>query len=58
MPKRWWETIHIRPQILMAVLILGIIAILGIFQGMPEISGVEAAGIIALSKDVITSDSN
>tara|TARA_R100000501_G_C2605836_1_gene101646 strand:- start:393 stop:569 length:177 start_codon:yes stop_codon:yes gene_type:complete len=58
MPKRWWETIHIRPQILMAVLILGIIAILGIFQGMPEISGVAAAGIIALSKDVITSDSN
>jgi|TARA_R100001530_G_C4173506_1_gene117349 hypothetical protein len=42
----------------MAVLILGIIAILGIFQGMPEISGVAAAGIIALSKDVITSDSN
>ena len=58
MPKRWGETIHIRPQILMAVLILGIIAILGIFQGMPEISGVAAAGIIALSKDVITSDSN
>ena len=58
MPKRWWETIHIRPQVLVSVIILGIIAILGIFQGMPEISGVAAAGIIALSKDVITSDSS
>ena len=58
MPKRWWETIHIRPQVLVSVIILGIIAMLGIYQGMPEISGVAAAGIIALSKDVITSDSN
>ena len=58
MPKRWWETIHIRPQVLVSVIILGIIAVLGIFQGMPEISGVAAAGIIALSKDVITSDSS
>ena len=58
MPKRWWETIHIRPQVLMSVIILGIIAILGMYQGMPEISGVAAAGIIALSKDGITSDSN
>ena len=58
MPKRWWEAIHIRPQVLMSVIILGIIAILGMYQGMPEISGVAAAGIIALSKGVITSDSN
>ena len=58
MPKRWWETIHIRPQVLGSVIILGIIAVLGMYQGMPEISGVAAAGIIALSKDVITSDSN
>jgi len=58
MPKRWWETIHIRPQVLMSVIILGIIAVLGMYQGMPEISGVAAAGIIALSKDVITSDSS
>ena len=58
MPKRWWETIHIRPQVLVSVIILGIIAVLGMYQGMPEISGVAAAGIIALSKDVITSDSS
>ena len=42
----------------MAIIVLGIIAILGVFKGMPEISGVAAAGIIALSKDVITSDSS
>ena len=58
MPKRWWEIIHIRPQVLVAIIVLGIIAILGVFRGMPEISGVAAAGIIALSKDVITSDSS
>ena len=58
MPKRWWEIIHIRPQVLMAILILGAIAILGVFKDMNEISGVGAAGIIALSKDVITSDSS
>ena len=58
MPKRWWEIIHIRPQCLVAIIVLGIIAILGVVRGMPEISGVAAAGIIALSKDVITSDSS
>jgi len=58
MPKRWWEIIHIRPQVLVAIIVLGIIAILGVVKGMPEISGVAAAGIIALSKDVITSDSS
>ena len=42
----------------MAIIVLGIIALLGVFKGMPEISGVAAAGIIALSKDVITSDSS
>ena len=58
MPKRWWEIIHVRPQVLTAILVLGIIAILGKFNNMNEISGVCAAGIIALSKDVITSDSS
>jgi len=55
--RRWWETIHFRPQILTAILILGIIAVISIYQGLPEIAGVSAAGIIALGKDVITSDS-
>ena len=58
MPKKWWELIHIRPQVLTAILVLGIIAIISIFQQYPEIAGVAGAGIIALSKDVITSDSN
>ena len=58
MPKRWWETVHIRPQVLTAIIILGIIAIIAIYQQYPEIAGVAGDGIIALSKDVITSDSN
>jgi len=58
MPNKWWETIHIRPQVLTAIIVLGTIGILGIFNDMNEISGVCAAGIIALSKDVITSDSS
>tara|TARA_B100000745_G_scaffold289476_1_gene227622 strand:+ start:181 stop:357 length:177 start_codon:yes stop_codon:yes gene_type:complete len=58
MSKRWWEIIHIRPQVLTAILVLGLIGVLGIYNDMNEISGVCAAGIIALSKDVITSDTN
>ena len=58
MPKRWWEIIHLRPQVLTAIVILGIIAIVSIYEGLPEIAGVAGAGIIALSKAVITSDSN
>ena len=47
---------RIRPQVLLAIGILGLISIIGIFKGLPEISGVAAAGIIALAKDVITTD--
>jgi hypothetical protein len=47
---------RIRPQVLCAILILGSIAIIGMFKGMNEISGVSSAGIIALAKDVITTD--
>jgi hypothetical protein len=57
MPKKWWETITIRPQVLTAILILGTIAIIAMYQNMAEIAGVAGAGIIALAKDVITSDS-
>tara|TARA_R110000824_G_C14924547_1_gene648063 strand:+ start:495 stop:668 length:174 start_codon:yes stop_codon:yes gene_type:complete len=56
MPKKWWETITIRPQVLTAILILGTIAIIAMYQNMAEIAGVAGAGIIALAKDVITSD--
>ena len=58
MPRKWWETITIRPQVLSAIVILGIIALVAMYQQYPEIAGVSGAGIIALSKDVITSDSN
>lgn len=47
---------RIRPQIILAIGILGMISIIGMFKGLPEISGVAAAGIIALAKDVITTD--
>ena len=47
---------RIRPQINLAIGILGMISIIGMFKGLPEISGVAAAGIIALAKDVITTD--
>jgi hypothetical protein len=56
MPKKWWEIVHVRPQVLSAVFILGAIAIIAMFQDMAEIAGVAGAGIIALAKDVITSD--
>ena len=56
MPKKWWESITIRPQVLTAILILGTIAIIAMYQNMAEIAGVAGAGIIALAKDVITSD--
>ena len=46
----------ISPQILIANTFLGTIAIVGLFLGVLEISGVAAAGIIALAKDVITTD--
>lgn len=49
---------RIRPQIILAIGILGLISIIGMFRGLPEISGVAAAGIIALAKDVITTDGN
>ena len=47
-----------RPQVMMAIGILGLIAIIGVFQDMNEITGVCSAGIIALAKDVISVDSS
>jgi hypothetical protein len=52
-----WIT-KIRPQVLAAIIILGIIALIAMFQQYPEIAGVAGAGIIALAKDVITTDTN
>jgi hypothetical protein len=47
---------RIRPQVFLAIVVLGLIAGYGLRIGSTEIAGVAAAGIIALSKDVITSD--
>ena len=54
--KKLWETIHLRPQVLLSISILGTIAVIAMYEGMTEIAGVASAGIIALAKDVITSD--
>ena len=48
----------IRPQIFIALLILGTVAIIGMFQGLNEVTVGCVAGIIALAKDVLQSDSN
>tara|TARA_Y100001951_G_scaffold86962_1_gene77685 strand:+ start:181 stop:336 length:156 start_codon:yes stop_codon:yes gene_type:complete len=48
----------IRPQIFVALLILGTVAIIGMFQGLNEVTVGCVAGIIALAKDVLQSDSN
>ena len=46
----------VRPQIFLALCLLGLIAILGIRADMVEISVGSMAGIIALAKDVLQSD--
>jgi hypothetical protein len=46
----------IRPQIFLALCILGLIAVLGVRAEMVEISVGSMAGIIALAKDVLQSD--
>jgi hypothetical protein len=47
----------IRPQIMVSLLLLGVIALVSIREGHIEISVGCIAGIIALSKDVLQSDS-
>ena len=47
----------IRPQIFLALCILGVVAVLGIREGRNEIAVGCIAGIIALAKDVLQSDS-
>ena len=47
----------IRPQIFLALCLLGAIAIIGMYQDLNEVTGGCIAGVIALSKDVLQSDS-
>lgn len=47
----------VRPQIFLALLLLGGIAFMAIHEGSTEIAVGCIAGVIALSKDVLQSDS-
>ena len=47
----------IRPQIFLALCILGVVAILGIWHDLTEVTVGCIAGIIALAKDVLQVDS-
>jgi uncharacterized membrane protein len=49
---------RIRPQVFLSITVLGAIAGYALRIDSTEIAAVAAAGIIALSKDVITSDNN
>ena len=46
----------IRPQIFLALLILGVVAVLGMSNGLNEVTVGCIAGIIALAKDVLAVD--
>ena len=48
----------IRPQIFIALVILGTVAIIGMYKELNEVAVGCIAGIIALAKDVLLSDSN
>lgn len=47
----------IRPQIFLALCVLGIIAVLGVWHSLNEVTVGCIAGIIALAKDVLQVDS-
>ena len=46
----------VRPQIFLALLILGIVAVLGMSHGLNEVTVGCIAGVIALAKDVLAVD--
>jgi|TARA_R110000824_G_C15082296_1_gene664514 hypothetical protein len=48
----------IRPQIFLALCILGVVAILGMSYGLNEVTVGCIAGIIALAKDVLAVDNS
>ena len=54
----WFKGIGlVRPQIFLSLCVLGVIAVLSMKYGLNEIAGGCIAGIIALAKDVLQSDS-
>jgi hypothetical protein len=46
----------IRPQIFLAILVLGVLAIFGVLEGMPEISTGTIGGIIALGMKILEAE--
>jgi len=46
----------VRPQIFLALCILGVVAVIGLRADMVEVSVGCIAGVIALAKDVLQSD--
>ena len=46
----------IRPQIFLAILVLGILAIFGVINNMPEISTGTIGGIIALGMKILEAE--
>lgn len=47
----------VRPQIFLSIILLGIVALVGMLKGLNEVTVGCVAGIIALAKDVLQSDS-
>ena len=47
----------IRPQIFLSIILLGLIAMIGMMKVLNEVTVGCVAGIIALAKDVLQSDS-
>tara|TARA_Y100000310_G_C19954737_1_gene478460 strand:- start:77 stop:307 length:231 start_codon:yes stop_codon:yes gene_type:complete len=47
----------VRPQIFLSIILLGFISIVGMFLDLNEVTVGCVAGIIALAKDVLQSDS-
>jgi hypothetical protein len=46
----------LRPQIFLAILVLGALALVGIVEGMPEIATGTIGGIIALGMKIMESE--
>ena len=46
----------IRPQIFLAILVLGVLAIVGVLNNMPEISTGTIGGIIALGMKILEAE--
>ncbi len=42
-----------RPQIFLAIIVLGILAIVGLIEGIPEVSTATIGGIIALGMKIL-----